>query len=195
MREEDRMWPLKKITTSRPNYLKSIVLTVHLHARGWSRGISSVEGKYPLIVKGGTVAIGEHLAIRGTQCRVEIGSVPGGTLTLGERVFINWGSTVVAHLQIDIGDDCKIGELSAIFDTDHHEVEPGTDVMKSKVRIGNNVWIGRNSVVLPGVTIGDNAVIAAGSLVNADVKSNTLVGGTPARFIRELNSEQGWRRS
>jgi maltose O-acetyltransferase len=189
------MPPLNKVTTNRPNYLKSIVLTIHLHLRRWSRGISSVEGKYPLIVTGGTVAIGEHLAIRGTQCRVEIGSVAGGKLTLGQRVFINWGSSVVAHLDIEIGDDCKIGELSAIFDTDHHEVEPGSEVVKSKVSIGSNVWIGRSSIVLPGVTIGNNSVIAAGSLVNSDVPPNTLVGGTPARFIRQLNSEDGWRRS
>ncbi|MGA2970877.1 MAG: acyltransferase [Acidimicrobiales bacterium] len=101
----------------------------------------------------------------------------------------------MAHLDIEIGDDCKIGELSAIFDTDHHEVEPGSEVVKSKVSIGSNVWIGRSSIVLPGVTIGNNSVIAAGSLVNSDVPPNTLVGGTPARFIRQLNSEDGWRRS
>jgi acetyltransferase-like isoleucine patch superfamily enzyme len=180
---------------SRPNYLKSIILTLHLHARRWSRGLSTVEGAYPLLVTGGSVTIGERLAIRGTQGRVEIGSVAGGTLKLGDRIFINWGSTVVAHVDIEIGDDCKIGELTAIFDTDHHEVEPGAGVVKSKVVIGSNVWIGRNSMVMPGVQIGDNSVVAAGSLVNSDVEPNTLVGGTPARLIRRLNHESGWRRS
>jgi acetyltransferase-like isoleucine patch superfamily enzyme len=126
---------------------------------------------------------------------VEIGAVAGGKLTIGDRVFINWGTTVVSHKEISIGDDCKIGELSAIFDTDHHEVEPGVDVTTATVSIGNNVWIGRNSIVLPGVHIGDNAVIAAGSIVNADVETNTLVAGAPARLIRRLNHEPGWRRS
>ena len=141
------------------------------------------------------MSVGERLAIRSTQGRVEIGAVAGGKLTLGDRVFINWGSTVVSHIEVEIGDDCKIGELSAIFDTDHHEVEPDVEVAAAKVSIGNNVWIGRNSIVLPGVTIGDNAVIAAGSLVNSDVEPNTLVGGTPARLIRRLNQVPGWRRS
>jgi acetyltransferase-like isoleucine patch superfamily enzyme len=65
----------------------------------------------------------------------------------------------------------------------------------SKVVIGRNVWIGRNSIVLPGVHIGDNSVVAAGSVVNSDVEPNTLVGGTPARLIRRFNSEPGWRRT
>jgi acetyltransferase-like isoleucine patch superfamily enzyme len=189
------MWPLKKNGQTRPAYLKSFVLTLQLRTRRWSKGISTVEGMYPLIVTGGTVSIGENLAIRGTQGRVEIGSVAGAKLTLGDRVFINWGSSVVAHEEIEIGDDCKIGELTAIFDTDHHEVEPGSSVVKSKVSIGSNVWIGRNSIVLPGVQIGDNSVIAAGSLVNSDVEPNTLVGGVPARLIRRLNHELGWRRN
>jgi acetyltransferase-like isoleucine patch superfamily enzyme len=186
--------PVNSSARSRPNYLKSIALTLHLHARRWSEGLSTVEGAYPRIVTGGSVTIGERLAIRATQGRVEIGAVAGGKLTLGDRLFINWGSTVVAHVDIRIGDDCKIGELSAIFDTDHHEVEPGAGVVKSSVVIGNNVWIGRNSIVLPGVRIGDNSVVAAGSLVNSDVEPNTLVGGTPARLIRRLSHEPGWRR-
>jgi acetyltransferase-like isoleucine patch superfamily enzyme len=180
---------------SRPSFLKSFLFSGHLRFLHWSRGFASVEGKYPLIVSGGLVKIGERLAIRGTQGRVEIGSASGGKLTLGDRVFINWGSTVVAHFEIEIGDDCKIGELTAIFDTDYHPIEPGADVMKSRVSIGSNVWIGRNSIILPGVTIGDNSVIAAGSLVSSDVEANTLVGGTPARLIRRLRSESGWHRS
>lgn len=141
------------------------------------------------------MSIGDHLSIRGTQGRVEIGSVNGGELMIGSRVFINWGSTIVAYIGITIGDDCRIGELTAIFDTDHHAIEPETTVTTSKVSIGRNVWIGRGSIVLPGVEIGDNAVVSAGSVVSSNVEPNTLVGGVPARVIRQLRSEPGWRRN
>ena len=154
-----------------------------------------MKGSYPLLVRGGRVSIGDRFSIRGTQGPTEIGSIRGGELEIGKRVFVNWGATVVAHIGITIGDDCRIGELSAIFDSDHHAVEPGIDVFRSKVIVGNNVWIGRAAIILPGVEIGDNAVIAAGSVVNSSVAPNTLVGGIPAKLIRTLNSEPGWRRN
>jgi acetyltransferase-like isoleucine patch superfamily enzyme len=56
-----------------------------------------------------------------------------------------------------------------------------------KIIVGNNVWIGAKSVILPGVSIGDNAVVAAGSIVNRNVEANALVGGVPARFIKYIN--------
>jgi acetyltransferase-like isoleucine patch superfamily enzyme len=177
------------------NIPKSIVLSAQLRAMRWTRGLASLSGAYPLIVRGGSVSIGDRLSIRGTQGRVEIGSVEGGELTIGDRVFINWGSTVVAHLAIAIGDDCRIGELVAIFDTSHHALEPEAAVKTSRVSIGRNVWIGRGSIVFPGVEVGDNAVIAAGSIVTSNVEPNTLVGGTPSRPIRTLRSEPGWRRT
>lgn len=159
---------IHQVTKVLPSYL-------HLRALRWSLSVTSLEGKYPLIVTGGKVSIGERLAIRGTQGQVEIGSVSGGELMIGIRVFINWGSTIVAYTGISIGDNCRIGELTAIFDTDHHATEPGTAVRKSRISKGHNVWIGRGSIVLPGVEIGDNAVIAAGSLVNSNFPPNTLV--------------------
>jgi acetyltransferase-like isoleucine patch superfamily enzyme len=161
----------------------------------WTRSIATMSGAYPLVVAGGKVAIGDHLSLRGTQGRIEIGSVDGGELTIGDRVFINWGSTLVAYVGISIGDDCRIGELTAIFDTSHHAIEPGMEVTTGKVSIGRNVWIGRGAIVFPGVEIGDNAVIAAGSVVTSNVEPNTLVGGSPARLIRTLTSENGWRRN
>jgi maltose O-acetyltransferase len=57
------------------------------------------------------------------------------------------------------------------------------------VRIGNDVWIGGNVTILPGVTIGNNVVVAAGAVVNKDVPDNSLVGGVPAKLIRELEND------
>lgn len=109
-------------------------------------------------------------------------------------MFVNWGSTIVATIGIEIGDDCNIAELTAIWDSNYHALEPGAEIKQAKTVVGRNVWIGRGSMILPGVQIGENVVIAAGSVVTADVDSNTLVAGNPARVIRELRSEPNWRR-
>jgi acetyltransferase-like isoleucine patch superfamily enzyme len=63
------------------------------------------------------------------------------------------------------------------------------------VHIGDNVWIGRSAIILPGVTIGDNAVVAAGAVVTKDVEEATLVAGNPARVVRTLVVDDGWRRT
>lgn len=138
--------------------------------------------------------IGNQLCLRGALGRIELGAVSGGELVIGNRVFINWGSTIVATTGITIGDDCNIAELTAIWDSNYHAVEPGAEVKKSKTCIGRNVWIGRASIIMPGVHIGDNAVVAAGSVVTSNVDSNTVVAGNPARVVREFGSEPEWRR-
>jgi acetyltransferase-like isoleucine patch superfamily enzyme len=125
---------------------------------------------------------------------IELGAGQNGSLVLGERVFINTGATVVAVHSIVVGDDCLIGDLVAIFDSDHHQLEPSRPTRVAPVRLGANVWVGRSATILPGVTIGDHAVIAAGSIVTSDVPARTLVAGAPARPIRTLDIPDGWRR-
>jgi maltose O-acetyltransferase len=92
----------------------------------------------------------------------------------------------MAVREITIGDYTLIADYVAIHDTDFHELEPGLPVKTAPISIGRNVWIGRNAIVLSGVTIGANVVVAAGSVVTSDVPANTIVGGSPARVIREL---------
>ena len=141
----------------------------------------------------GRVRLG-RLALRGTTAPVEIGADAGGELTIGERVFINQGATVVASLSITIGDDARIGDYVAIYDTDHHPVEQNAAVRRAPVKIGRNVWLARGAVVLPGVTIGDHSVVAAGAVVTEDVPERTLVAGNPARVLRSLQAADDWRR-
>src|SRR5262249_19844222 len=78
--------------------------------------------------------------------------------------------------------------------SDHHPMEPTRPTRFAPVRLGVNVWVGRSATILPGVTIGDHAVIAAGSIVTGDVPAKTLVAGVPARPIRTLDIPDGWRR-
>jgi acetyltransferase-like isoleucine patch superfamily enzyme len=143
----------------------------------------------------GEVAIGERLKAYGAPVRPRVTAAPGGRVAIGDRVMLNYGVEIYAARSVTIGDDTQIGDLSAIYDTNFHQVEEGADVTVAAVEIGANVWIGRLAVVLPGVTIGDHAVVAAGAIVTGDVPERTLVAGNPARVVREeLRAADGWRR-
>ena len=117
-----------------------------------------------MLVAAGSISCG-RLFLRCKTMPIEVGAAKNGSLVLGERVFINSGATVVATDSIVVGDNCLIGDLVAIFDSNHHPIEPSRPTRVAPVRLGANVWVGRSATILPGVTIGDHAVIAAGSVV------------------------------
>lgn len=160
---------------------------------GARSAIVTVDGRCPVLLTTGSITCG-RLFLRCKTIPIELGASTKGVLVLGERVFINTGSTIVANHRIEIGDDCLIGDLAAIFDTDFHPIEPSRPIRFAPVRLGVNVWIGRAVTILPGVTIGDHSVIAAGSVVTDDIPAKTLAAGTPARPIRTLDIPDGWRR-
>jgi acetyltransferase-like isoleucine patch superfamily enzyme len=87
-----------------------------------------------------------------------------------------------------IGDNCLIGPRVEIRDDDAHQVIGS--VRAAPIIIGDNVWVGARATILKGATIGDGAIIAAGAVVTKDVPSRTIVGGNPARVIRENVSYQ-----
>lgn len=111
----------------------------------------------------------------------------GRNITLGERIFINSGCKFQDQGGVTIGDDCLIGHNTVIA-TLNHDLAPSrrADMHPAAVVIGRNVWIGSNATILPGVTIGDNAVVAAASVVTKDVPANSVVVGSPARVARLL---------
>jgi len=160
---------------------------------GARSAVVTVDGRHPVLITAGSIRCG-RLFLRCKTIPIEVGAGRHGSLVLGERVFINTGATVVANHSIEIGDDCLIGDLVAIFDSDYHPIEPSRPTRFAPVRLGANVWIGRSATILPGVTIGDHAVVAAGSIVVGDVPAKTLVAGAPARPIRALDIPDGWRR-
>ena len=111
----------------------------------------------------------------------------GKNITLGQRIFINSGCKFQDQGGVVIGDDCLIGH-NALLATLNHDLSPSrrADMHPAPIVVGRNVWIGANATILPGVTIGDNAVVAAASVVTRDVPSDSIVVGSPARVVRSL---------
>lgn len=113
----------------------------------------------------------------------------GENIRVGRDVFINQNCTMYDLGGIDIGDDVMIGPNVSII-TSGHPLEPARRrafVTAKPIVIERNVWIAAGATIIGGVTIGENAVVAAGSVVTRDVPPNTLVGGNPARVIRSID--------
>jgi acetyltransferase-like isoleucine patch superfamily enzyme len=114
---------------------------------------------------------------------------PGPNIVIGDRVFIGRGVEFNVQGRIQIGDDCLIAS-GCIF-VDHNHGMDLTRPMRGQVQdirpieIGNNVWIGANSVILKGIEIGDGAVVGAGSVVTKCIPANEIWCGNPARKTRE----------
>ena len=113
----------------------------------------------------------------------------GKHIRVGKRFFANFGFTVLDEAYVTIGDDCFIGPgvhiYCACHSTDPRERKTRQEWAKS-VSIGNDVWIGGNVTILPGVTIGDNCTIGAGSVVTHDIPANSIAVGNPAKVIKTI---------
>lgn len=105
-------------------------------------------------------------------------------IKIGNGVLINDSTFIGAHGKLTIGDNTMIAAEVVILDTDWHGID-GQPPQERPVTIGNHVWIGLRAMILEGVTIGDNSIVGAGSVVTKSVAPNTIVAGNPARFIRE----------
>lgn len=173
---------------------RSALATAVMRARGIRCGLVTCDGRIPALVTGGDVRLGDRLAFRNHSARSEIGAVHGARLAIGARGFINQGAVIVATTSITIGDDVRVGDQAAIYDSDFHSLEEGAPVRSAPVSLGHNVWIARGALLLPGVTVGDHSVVAAGAVVTGSVPDRTLVAGSPARVIRRLAASDGWRR-
>lgn len=111
----------------------------------------------------------------------------GKNIHIGENVFINACCHLQDHGGVYIGDGCQIGH-NVVFATLNHGIAPEDrqNTYPAPIVLGRNVWVGSNSTILQGVTIGDNAIIAAGAVVTKDVPADTIVGGVPAKFIKKI---------
>ncbi|OAB27447.1 acetyltransferase [Paenibacillus macquariensis subsp. defensor] len=114
----------------------------------------------------------------------------GYNIHVGNDFYANFNCVILDVCEVHIGDNCFIAPGVHIYTATHplnpYERINGTEYGKP-VTIGNNVWIGGGSIINPGVTIGDNVVIASGSVVTKDVPNDVVVGGNPARFIKQID--------
>ena len=118
-----------------------------------------------------------------------------GRLSIGEETHIGRGSMISAHGGVSIGRRCAIAAGFTVYsNTNTIDGDPAADVLDNPVKlapvtIGDDVWAGANVTVLPGVTVGDHAVLGAGSVVTRDVPEWAVVGGVPARRLRDRRGE------
>ena len=124
---------------------------------------------------------------------------------IGKKLFANFNFTVQDDAEVTIGDDCNFGPNTTIVTPVHPMIAEERNMMMTAagekkrmcyakpVHIGNNCWFGANVTVCPGVTIGDNCVIGAGSVVTRDIPENSFAAGVPCRVIREITEKDSMR--
>lgn len=158
----------------------------------------SLEGEIPQIFGSGRIALGDDVVIgRRNSWVAGFHGYAGAEIVIGNRTHIGYQNILAAANSIRIGDDVMFASNVCIFDNPSHPIEPARRHLPFRldetapVVIGNNVWIGMNCFVMRGVTIGDNSVVAAGSVVTRSIPANSVAAGNPARVIKSLDDAPG----
>lgn len=172
------------------NKIYSIVKIFFLRLRGYKID-------YSVILKGNifffesvksAIYIDKNSTI-GKYTRINAGE--NGKIYIGKNVLIDDFTYVMSHQNIEVGDHTKIASFCFIIDFNHKFDSQNKNLVdqgynKKAIKIGSNVWIGTHVIILPGVTIGDRAVIGAGSVVTKDVPKHSIVVGSPAKVIKKI---------
>jgi acetyltransferase-like isoleucine patch superfamily enzyme len=159
-----------------------------------------LEGASPQIFGTGRIELGDDVHI-GASCTWDLAYDVAGQpkLIVGSHVSINYRNMMSIAKSITIGDYTMIAGNVNLFDNISHPISPArrqahlpiTAEDASPIVIGKNCWIGLNSIILKGVTIGDNSIVAAGSVVTKPVPANTIVAGNPAVPVKSLPNDIG----
>lgn len=136
----------------------------------------------------GRILLGEKLRLDGTTVPIEL-VANRGTLSIGDRTYINYGTNISSTSAVTIGKNCLIGQYCIIMDDDYHDAEdrekPGP---RAPVVIEDDVWLGARVIVMQGSHIGRGAVIGANSVVRGSIPPYTVAAGSPAKVVRELKT-------
>lgn len=157
----------------------------------------------PIVIRGKKyIDFGKNLTTGG-RCRIEVhGDHNGKCLVFGDDVNIGYDVRISCCGRIEIGNDVLMGSHVLIIDNSHgkysgegYQDAPSTppnkrDLNVKPIKIENNVWIGENSVIQKGVTVGFGCIISANSVVTKDVPARNMVAGTPAKIIKQYNPKK-----
>ncbi len=155
-----------------------------------------VEGELLEALDSGRLEIGRDTLLE-PGCWLTMG--PEARIRVGEGCFLNRNTMLAAIELIDIGDHVMFANNCFVGDSDHRYEDPSKPVTwqgftpKGPVRIGSNCWFGAGCVVTGGVEIGERSVIGANSVVTHDLPAGVIAAGAPAKVIREIEFEGGWR--
>ncbi len=163
-------------------------------ARWFLRHADELDGRVrvqgtPRVVNNGRMIIGHKARFDSRLATLELVADSGGVLEIEERAFINFGCNIAASELIRIGAYSQLGPYCMLMDNAYHHVEPELrhERPPSKpIILERNVWLGARTIVLPGVTIGHDSCIGAGSVVTKDIPPRTLAAGVPAKVIRSI---------
>ena len=156
---------------------------------------------YPIYIRGKAGMEYDQGLNIGYGCRFDLLNIKKKTLHIGENCEMGDYCHIVATESVTIGDNFLCASKVFISDTNHglyngaeecsrpNEIPSKRKLCNSPIRIGNNVWIGENVVVLAGVNIGDGAIIGANSVVNKDVEANSIAVGVPAKVIKRFDKQ------
>ncbi len=149
------------------------------------------DGDIPLVIGGGKIIIGNYVFLGNKQAWIlQRNLYPNPELIIGDFTSINYRTVISVEDKVEIGSYCRIAEEVKIFDNNSHNIDYEDRSMKeadvASIKIEDHVWIGMNSIILKGVTIGMGSVVAAGSIVTKDVPPRVLVGGIPAKIIKYI---------
>lgn len=124
------------------------------------------------------------------EIRLPIRSDYGANLKIGKGVFINSGTMFTDLGGIELADNVLVGPNATLISVNHPlNPEDRREIELKPIFIDQNAWLGANSTILPGVTVGKNAVVGAGAVVTKDVPANTVVAGVPARVIKKIGED------
>lgn len=180
-----KLYKVWEFTGECPTYCRDLDLVEKFNSLGYSKQAEAEKAK---ILKELFAEIGE-----GSYIQAPFHAMCAGRhVHLGKNVYFNFNATFVDDAQIYVGDNTMVAPNVTIA-TGSHPISPKLRMegygCNKPVHIGKNCWLGSNVVVLPGVTIGDNSVIGAGSVVTRDIPANCFAAGNPARVIRKITEE------
>nr|AOE12623.1 galactoside O-acetyltransferase [uncultured bacterium] len=193
---------LSKLIRFIKNKIDRMICFIHLVGNGVNfKEFRSSGVPYIMLARGGMLSIGKNFSMNnkiegnpiGCYSKCTFFVDKGAKLTIGDNVGLSQ-TAIICHKQISIGNDVKIGGGVKIYDTDFHSLDPIIRTSKedmhykavAPVIIKDKVFVGAYSIILKGVTIGENSIVGAGSVVPKSIPKNEIWAGNPAKFIRSL---------